>query len=341
MKKKIITFLVTTISVITLIGCTSSEYKQYVDLGEYKNLKLTTTGLTDEKISDEDVNNQIRDNITLYSPDLLKETNEKITEESCVSLDGTAQYEGSDASTFSLSNKMISELKDINGLADVVIGKSVNDKINTTLNLDSGKLTVNLTITSVVEDPLKLLTDDWVVKYAASEDIKTTKDYKKYIKEQLESQIKESNKTNKLSVIEDKIKETSKIKKYPENAIKKEIEIAKAQYEAMGKLYNLDIKTNIMTTNNLSSDEDYEKFIKSIATEEVDRNLIYNRIAEKEKLVPSDEDYTKKLSEYKSEHKDSYDSIDVIGEDTAKQYILNDIVDDWLYEHNTVSEKNK
>ena len=101
----------------------------------------------------------------------------------------------------------------------------------------------------------------------------------------------------------------------------------------------MDIKSNIMTANNLSTDKDYEKYLKTLAEEQVKQNTIYNNIAEKEKLTPTEDEYTKKLKEYTTKHKDSYDSVDIIGEDAAKQYILNTIVEDWLYQNNSVTEK--
>ena len=73
--------------------------------------------------------------------------------------------------------------------------------------------------------------------------------------------------------------------------------------------------------------------------EQVKENLVYSRIAEIEKLTPTEEEYKEKISEYKKEHKNSYDSYDVLGEKKVKQYILNGIVEDWLYKNNTVVTK--
>lgn len=339
MKKKIITLLLTTSAVLSLVGC-GSKYEEYVTLGDYKNMTITdstnTISSTKNSYSKEDIESHIRASICLYSPDLIKQTNEPITKDNCISFEGTVTDESGNESNFALSNKMVSELSDIKGLDEGVLNHKVGDTIKITLPLDTGTLTANIKIISVSNDPLTLFNNDWVKKYDSEYNCKTTDEYYKAIEKHLKSEAKENEKSTKISLIANNVLENAKVKKYPEESINKEIKNAKAQYSKMEELYNIDIKENIMTNNNLSSDEDYKNFLESIAKEQVKENLVYNRIAEIEKLNPTEKEYEEKIKEYKSEHKDSYDSYDVVGEEHVKQYILNDIVEDWLYENNTV-----
>lgn len=338
MKKKIVTLLIATTAMLSLVGC-GSTYDKYVSIKDYKNMKITDTNLSQFDYSDEDVKNTIRSSIINYSPSLITETNEPINEKSCISFEGTATNESGEESQFSLSYKMYSELAEIDGLQEGVLGHKTGDEIDLTLNLSSGKLTAHIKITLVANDPLNSFTDEWVKEYGNNEDVETKDDYYKTIETQVKTNKEASSKSEKISAISEKLMKETEMKKYPDGAVEAELKVIKAQYAKLEELYNMDIKSNIMTANKLSTDKDYEKYLKTLAEEQVKQNTIYNNIAEKEKLTPTEDEYTKKLKEYTTEHKDSYDSVDIIGEDAAKQYILNTIVEDWLYQNNSVTEK--
>ena len=178
MKKKIVTLLIATTAMLSLVGC-GSTYDKYVSIKDYKNMKITDTNLSQFDYSDEDVNNTIRSSIINYSPNLITETNEAINEKSCISFEGTATNESGEESQFSLSYKMYSELAEIDGLQEGVLGHKTDDEIDLTLNLSSGKLTAHIKITLVANDPLNSFTDDWVKEYGNNENVETKDDYYK------------------------------------------------------------------------------------------------------------------------------------------------------------------
>lgn len=338
MRKKILLLLITTITAISLLGCAKSEYAKYINVGDYKNLELTdNSGIQEETYTDEDVNNHIRTTICLENPDLIKETNAPIEDGNCVSFEGTITNSDGTESNFSLSNRMVSELSEIDGLKEGVIGHSVGEELEIPLSVGDEKMTAKIKITSVAEDPINYFNDEWVKTYDKDYNTKTTSEYKKAIKKHLKEEAETTNKSSKISVIVNDIMKNASVKEYPENSVNNELKSVKAQYKKMEEIYNVNIKENIMTNNNISTDDDYNKFLKSIAKEQVKTNLVFNRIAELEKIKPSEDEYKEKIKEYKKVHKDSYDSYDVIGEEKVRQYILNEIVEDWLYEHNTVT----
>lgn len=338
MRKKVIALLLTVVTVVSLTGC-GSKYKEYISVDKYKNMKLTTTEeLSTEKISKDTVNNQIRHNICMYSPTFLKETDKGITENDCISFEGTVKTKDGTTTDFTASNEMMSSFKNIKGFKKAVIGHIVGDKFSFEIEDNNTTMTADIKITSVVSDPLELFTNDWVKNYSDNSNIKTTKKYYDYIKDELKTNAKNTNKSIKLTAIMKKIEKSTELKKYPDGAVKDELKVIKAQYDKMAELYNVTIKENIMANNNLSTNEEYENFLKKMAKDQVKENLIYCRIAEIEKLTPTEDEYQTYLKDYKSEHANSYDSLDIVGKKVAKQYILNEIVQDWLVEHNTVKE---
>ena len=341
MRKKLLTFLLTTVAVISLVGCSSSKYSKYVTVGEYENLKLTdTSGNQEATYSQDDIDRTIRENICIKTPTLLKQTKKPITDKNCVSFEGKIKV-NKETSDFSLSNKMIEEMSQIEGLKEGLMGHSVGEKLKIKVKINGQSLTANVKITSVTNDPLSVLTDAWVNKNDEEYKSKTVKEYKSNIKNYLKTTAENTNKSNKISVITNEIVKNSKVIKYPENAVSNELKCAKKQYKQMGKMYNINIKENIMQQNNLKTDKEYETFLNKIAKQETKRNLVFNRIAEIEKLTPSEDTYKKEIKTYKKEHKNSYDAYEIVGEKVVKQYILNEKVENWLYTHNTVNFETK
>ena len=123
----------------------------------------------------------------------------------------------------------------------------------------------------------------------------TEKEYRKYIREILETQ-------KKTEIGEDLLSEVSsdsKVKKYPSKQYKTAKSQVEAQYETMASQYSMDVDSLIAAMG--MDDDSYEQAVKSSAKSTVKQTLVAHAIAKDAGLRLGSSEYKSRLAEYKKE----------------------------------------
>ena len=177
------------------------------------------------------------------------------------------------------------------------------------------------------------LTDEWV---ASNDDSYTTVDeLRKGLKETMQEYYDSQYDSQVKSEIEDKLLETSEVKKYPDGAVDDKVSQIKESYETTVKNYYGMELSDFITSYLKTTEDDFNTKIEEQAKKTVQLEQALRLIAKKEKLELSDKDYEKEMKTYAknagAEDVDSYK--EQIGEDNLKTMILCDKVLDFLVDN--------
>lgn len=217
----------------------------------------------------------------------------------------------------------------IEGFEDGLIGKKVGqtcdvktkfpDEYPANADLAGKEAIFTVTINSLRGKKITPKFDDAFVKKNLPE-YKSAAEYKEKTRESIV----------KTKAVE-KICKDSKVNKYPDDKLKSMKTQLKTSIEAYLKQNNTTLK-DYMTSMN-TTEEDFNKQLETTAKEDIAKQLVYNAVAQAEKLEIADADYQKKLKEYltnyncKSESELSKSFSENYGT-SAKNIIYNDILYD-------------
>lgn len=123
------------------------------------------------------------------------------------------------------------------------------------------------------------------------------------------------------------------VEKYPEDAVNEQIQQMEDYYTQMASLYGIEL-SEFIETYLQTTEDDFNAKLKEMAQQTVAMNEAVKLIADKQKLVPTDEEYEEKIKEYAEQagvdDADAYK--EQVGEDVIKDAILIDIVTEYLVE---------
>ena len=311
--------------------------KKYVKVDEYKNLDYSI----DETVStDEDLNNQIRYNMMLYTMDKIPKR-DTVDEDACVSFTITDTTDP-DNPLEAVENKMLYYFNDNPKFKSLLMGCKEGDTFETPYTYKGKEINASIKVFIVVEDPLKYFDNDWVSYYAEQygeyddtiKNLKTTDDYIAYVKAQMESENTTENNQKRLDTVYSLIEDKSTIQTFDEEDVKKVEEEIIGENTIIEDYSGVNAKETIMKYENLSTDEEYDNYIHQQAEEKLRKVLLYTVIANQENLMPSDEEWKTKLKEWDENLVADYMTVDNWGENRVKELILEDIVNNWLIENN-------
>lgn len=309
MKKRILSTITISIMLIGILafvtGCgngpdySSLKLEDYVDLAQYKGV---TYKLGDATVTDDEIEAEVKTRL-----DAAAETT--VVQEGVVE-DGSTinvSYEGKiDGKTFEggsteSSDIIIGKTSMIDGFVEGLIGKSVGDTV--TLNLKfpddyhSSKVAGKDVVFTVKIKGIKIktvpeLTDEWV---AANSKVKTVAEYRESVKSELEKAKQKQNKQTTKTAVWQEVFSKSKIKKYPEDALKYEkAKIIENYKETAEKTYKTTYEDYLKKYMN-TTEKKFEKTAEDYAKTIVGQKLVLNAVASKEKLTVSDKEYKKHL----------------------------------------------
>ena len=283
------------------------DLKEYVKVGNYKNLKYTRPEV---KISEKDVENEINTRLMQASKEETVKSG-KVEDGDTVNISYEGKIDGKtfEGGTAENQDVTIGQTPMIDGFIDGLKGKKIGEKV--TLNLKfpedyhekkvAGKDVVfNVTINSkkLVKTP-KL--DEKFVK--DNSDYKTIKEYKKGVKSELKKRAEKSVDSQIKQQLWQQIMADSKAKKYPEKEMKDAMKKAdewESQYKSQATAYNMsweDYLKNAMNTDK----KGFAKIKKNYAKDIVLNEMVLYYIADKEDIKLSHREFKDQLDEIMKE----------------------------------------
>ncbi|MBE7056683.1 MAG: trigger factor [Ruminococcaceae bacterium] len=355
MKKRILALLLCLILLVTASACNGKDGKAdynyydydlspYFELGDYKNLKITlySTVATAEEI-DKYCNNYIENTVFTEAVDKAAEKKDTVNINFAGTIDGVA-FEGGTASN---QEFVLGSGGYIEGFEDGIVGMKAGEvkDINVTFPEDYGTESLNgkaavfkITMNAVKKEVKGELSDAFLTSHKA--EYPTVADLKAAAKTEIEKQkMQYESAQNKDSIIST-ILETSELKDYPEEEIKRNFDSVKESFESTYTQYTsygmfsgsmVDFINEYTDMNVKTVDEFYNKY----AEDQVRIELVLAAVAKAENITVS----AGEIKELSSSYKDySYESEDEFIEDAGgveyfEWYLLYNKTIDWLVDN--------
>lgn len=332
--------------VMGMAGCGKSDKASKnaadnVTLGDYKNLEvnLTVSTITDEDVQEE-IDSQLQENAT----------NEEITdrttvqEADIVNITMTATIDGEDFEDgnvdeydYTLGENEYGEEFD-KGL----IGKNKGDDFELTVTLpddysdetNAGKQAVfKIKINKIVKEVIPEFNDEFVK--TVSEDYQTVDEYRKYVKEDLQTTADEDNKSTAKEDLMAQAVENAEVSGTSDDLYNLYYNQMTNDYTSYAQQWGMSL--NDFLSSFMGMDE--EGF-KDYVLDQVYDMQVAIAIAKAEKLEVSDDEYKKNLSKYAEDY--GWDSEDELEEAYTKEYLKNNMTRDkvltFLFENAKVTE---
>lgn len=335
-------------AVSLLAGCGPKEIENdYVKIKGYTGLKVDQ--ITETKVTDETVDSQldqIRQNYATYTEitDRPAQQGDMVTIDYSGSIDGVA-FDGGTASGQQLE---IGAGGYIDGFEDGIVGHMTGETfdVNTTFpdpyenNPDlAGKEAVfTITLTKIEEVKLPELNDEFVTMVKGEDT--TVADYKKEIRDILESQAKVQDQTQKETEITDALMKNVELKKYPQDKVKEYTDRMKEQYQQIASSLNMEY-TDFLEQYMGMEEEDFNKEMDSQIKDYVKQQEVLDLIAKEEDITVSDDEVSEWLKENaQSQQMTEEDLKKQYSDDEIEQHALSDKVISWLWDKAKVTESD-
>ena len=343
MKKRIIAALVGICTVAVMTSCGNKGISNdKITIKQYKGLEVEKVDPV--KVTDTDVEDSI--NSTLQT----KSTQNDITDRPAQKGDVvTIDYEGKkdgvafDGGTAQDQQLELGSGSFIDGFEDGIIGHNIGETFDLNLtfpetydnnpDLVGQAVVFTVTLDKISEVIVPELTDELVAEL--SESAKTIEDYKKEVKEDLETSNKQAAESEQQQNVWDALMEQCTVEKYPKDKKQETIDNITTQYGSIASMYGMDdVDTFLEHAFGVTSEVMAENIIK--------QEYAVDLIAEKENLKVSDEDYKKGLEEYATQYgyTDSAELEEAVGKKEVKRALLQDKVTDWLVDNCKLVEKD-
>lgn len=314
-KKKIVVVCAAAIAVVAVVlllmayvfdtfGIVTPKYKlkydKYITLAEYKGIEYEKPAVT---VTNDEVDNNIKSKLEGSSQvKTVKTGTVKKGDTINISYEGKINdktFDGGSSDSFDLT---VGQTKMIDGFVEGLIGKKIGSRVKLDLtfpkkyhdNSVAGKDVVFSVVINSKKITRKSKLNEDFIKKDSDNKCSTLKEYKEYIKKNLEKNKVAQEKNATMDRMWQQISDKTKVKKYPEKQMAYERERMKKQYKKMAKSYNMKWKDFLKTYMN-TTEKEFNKNIKDATKVVVKQKLIMFAIAEKENIKLSDSDYNKEL----------------------------------------------
>ena len=333
------------VAVSLLAGCAPKEIENdYVKINGYTGLEvseITKTEVTDETVDSQI--EQIRQNYATYTEitDRAAQEGDMVTIDYSGAIDGVA-FDGGTASGQQLE---LGAGGYIDGFEDGIVGHMAGETfdVNTTFpdpyenNPDlAGKDAVfTITLSKIEEVSLPELNAEFVTMVKGEET--TVDDYKKKIRDILESQAEVQDQTQKQTAIMDALMENVELKKYPEDKIEEYTNLMTDQYQQIAT--SLNMKYADFLEQYMGMDEEaFNEEVDSQVKEYVKQQEVLDLIAEEEDITVSDDEINEWLEKNAQSQQMTVDELkEQYSDDELKEQALNEKVVSWLWDEAKVT----
>ena len=305
------------------------DVESMVKLGEYKGLTYTET---DVSVSDDEVESQINSTLTAHA------TSEQITDRAVedgdtVNIDFEGKIDGKtfDGGTASGASLTIGSGTFIDGFEDGLIGVKPGDK--TTLKLKfpdeyktntdlAGKdVTFDVTVNYIKGDDIVPELDDDFVKGLNIDDVSNVKEYRAYVKSQLQANKESEAEKSKQSELLQQAVDNAEIKEIPEELVTQYATQYTDYYKQYASYFGLEL-SDFLTQYMNQTEEEFNQSAEDYGKERAGYMLVVSAIAKAEK-VDVDALYDEKVAQYAEQS--GYADAATLEKDYSKRY-LNQII---------------
>ena len=311
------------------------DASEYVTLGEYKDL---TVEVTPVEVTDEQVMDKIASETKQTLTEGTVESGDTVNIDYVGKIDGE-EFDGGSAEGYDLE---IGSCTFIDGFEDGIIGMQVGDTKDLELKFPedyhstdlAGKDVVfTVTVNSISRVPE--LTDE--VADSVVEGM-TAEAYQESVRQDLEDQAKESQKTEAEQKLLQAVYENATIDGYPEENLQYTIKRAKYYYEWLASMYGMSLD-DYLKNYGMTQDE-FNEQIQPVAEEALGEEMTLLAIAKEENIEVSDEEYEAGLARYaEAQGMDDPSKLEeAYGENYIKNSLLQEKVLEFLYENATIEE---
>ena len=311
------------------------DASEYVTLGEYKDL---TVEVTPVEVTDEQVMDKIASETKQTLTEGTVESGDTVNIDYVGKIDGE-EFDGGSAEGYDLE---IGSCTFIDGFEDGIIGMQVGDTKDLELKFPedyhstdlAGKDVVfTVTVNSISRVPE--LTDE--VADSVVEGM-TAEAYQESVRQDLEDQAKESQKTEAEQKLLQAVYENATIDGYPEENLQYTIKRAKDYYEWLASMYGMSLD-DYLKNYGMTQDE-FNEQIQPVAEEALGEEMTLLAIAKEENIEVSDEEYEAGLARYaEAQGMDDPSNLEeAYGENYIKNSLLQEKVLEFLYENATIEE---
>ena len=305
------------------------DVESMVKLGEYKGLTYTET---DVSVSDDEVESQINSTLTAHA------TAEQITDRAVedgdtVKIDFEGKIDGKtfDGGTASGASLTIGSGTFIDGFEDGLIGVKPGDK--TTLKLKfpdeyktntdlAGKdVTFDVTVNYIKGDDIVPELDDDFVKGLNIDGVSNVKEYRAYVKSQLQANKESEAEKSKQSELLQQAVDNAEIKEIPEELVTQYATQYTDYYKQYASYFGLEL-SDFLTQYMNQTEEEFNQSAQDYGKERAGYMLVVSAIAKAEK-VDVDALYDEKVAQYAEQS--GYADAATLEKDYSKRY-LNQII---------------
>lgn len=323
---------------ISLTAC-SSNY-DFITLPQYIGLPIET--INEYAVSDSEINERIN---SILASNLI---NEAVTDRSIkkddivnVDLDGTVNGNSFSNGTVVGYDFKIGTNALIDGFDDALIGKNIGDSFVVSLKFPSdyynadvaGKPVIyNVKINSIRTQVTPELNNSFVK--TISDTATTVAEFRLEVQKTLESEKATTNSTSLQTQLWSVVMATVEVGDIPSSMLNDEIERIENQYLSMAELSGITLEQYVTTNIGIDAETFKAQNISMAEYNIKERGTIY-QIAEAEKLIPTNEEYTahyqSMLTNYGFSTVEAL--LDVVNEDDLKTAILSNIVKTFIVEN--------
>ena len=311
------------------------DASEYVTLGEYKGL---TVEVSPVEVTDEQVMDQIASETKQTLTEGTVESGDTVNIDYVGKMDGE-EFDGGSAEGYDLE---IGSCTFIDGFEDGIIGMQVGETKDLELKFPeeyhsedlAGKDVVfTVTVNSISRVPE--LTDE--VADSVVEGM-TAEAYQESVRQDLEDQAKESQKTEAEQKLLQAVYDNATINGYPEENLQYTMKRATDYYEWLASMYGMSLD-DYLTNYGMTQDE-FKEQLQPVAEEALGEEMTLLAIAKEENIEVSDQEYQDGLARYAetqglddpSKLEESY------GENYIRNSLLQEKVLEFLYENATIEE---
>ena len=331
-----------------LSGCGPKEIEnEYVKINGYTGLEVSA--VTETEVSDDTVDSQIeqiRQNYATYTEvtDRAAQEGDMVTIDYSGAIDGVA-FDGGTASGQQLE---LGAGGYIDGFEDGIVGHTTGETfdVDTTFpdpyqnNPDlAGKEAVfTITLTKIEEVNLPELNDEFVTMVKGEET--KVDDYKKEIRDVLESQAKVQDQNQKQTEIMDALMENVELKKYPEDEVQEYKDLMTKQYQQIATSLNMDYADFLEQYMGMDEDS-FNKEVDTQVKDYVKQQEVVKLIADEEDITVSDDEIEEWLTDNAQAQQMTVDDLKgQYSDEEIEQQALNDKVVSWLWDKAKITESD-
>lgn len=341
MKKRVLALLMSTVTAVALLaGCGGSgkTADDYVKLSGYKG--ITIDKLEKEVVTDDEVDAYIDSIIGQFS-DKAVENGDMVNIDYVGTMDGE-EFDGGSSQGVSLE---IGSNTFIPGFEDSVLGHHSGDQFEFNgkfpddygVEALAGKdvtFAITLNYIEELDDAVKpKLTDELAVKMSTT-GAKTVDEYREEVRAELQVTRDADYQDMLEGTVWNAVLDKVQVKELPQDRVDANVEMITKQYQEYADSMGVTLEDMLEEYYQMTL-EDFNKEVKAGAEDNILQEVVSQMIAEKEGLVPSEDEYQQAIEEMAEEY--GYRNVEslkeVADEETLKNMILQDIVVKWLTQY--------